>query len=690
MGDMSTADAPPPSTGSAAPDAGSGPGAPAAPADPAIGGSARPLRRSGQPPTPLAEPHGEIFADDQLSLRAAIVSVIAAGLGGAMAMLAVWFVLKRTSLPAFGGSHVSRAVSTACVVVLLVLVIAVMAWWARRGPGNRPRWAELPATALAYLSPAALTAAALAVPLSSTRLYLDGISVDQEFRTEYLTRMTAQFGLHDMSYIDVPSFYPAGWFFLGGRLANLLGMPGWEVFQPWGLITIAAAGCVLVPVWQRLCGSLVVATAIGVTTTAVALSTTAEEPYAAAVAMGLPALAIMARRALAGAWSAMVGVIVFLGVSATWYTLHTAVGAAIVTVLALVIAVVTRSWAPVGRLAIMGAGSGIIALASWGPYLLARATGAAASGATATHYLPDNGARLPLPMLAFSIIGLVCLAGVIWLVVRAVDADARALGIGVLVMYGWAVASMAATLLGRTLLGFRLDAPVAIMLATAGVLALADVRLTGVERLWPQFAAPETARRVSAIAAALVLIAGVAYAQGIPNRLHGPIDLAHTDTDGYGERADRFAPDATVHYAEIDRVLREAGLDPLEAVILTDERNFQAYYPWYSFQALTSHYANPLGEFDRRNEAIGAWAAIHDPAELTAAMDAEPWRGPDALILRGDLADPDRPLMLDLADDIYPNNPNVLFRGIAFDRAAFDDAHWAATQVGPFAVLVRR
>ncbi|WP_448851803.1 galactan 5-O-arabinofuranosyltransferase [Corynebacterium sp. 335C] len=640
-------------------------------------------------PTPLTEPHGEIFADDQLSTRAAIVSVAAAAAGGALAMLVAWFVLKRTSLPAFGGSNVSRAVASAVIVALLAAVVAAMAWWANRGPGNRPRWAEALATVLAYLSPAGLVAGALAVPLSSTRLYLDGISVDQEFRTEYLTRMASEFGLHDMSYIDVPPFYPAGWFFLGGRLANVLGMPGWEVFQPWGLMTLAAAGCALVPVWRRLCGSLVVAAAIGLTTTAVALSTTAEEPYAAAVAMGLPALAVMARRALAGAWSAMAGVIVFLGVSATWYTLHTAVGAAIVAVLAVVVAAVARTWLPLLRLAVMGAGSGLIALTTWGPYLWARVTGAAASGATATHYLPENGARLPLPMLSFSVIGVVCLAGVAWLVVRALDPDARALGIGVLTMYGWAVASMAATLLGGTLLGFRLDAPVAIMLATAGVLAIADVRLTGVERLWPQFAPADVARRVSAVAAAFVLVAGVAYAQAIPSRLHGPIDLAHTDTDGYGERADRFAPDAGVHYAEIDRVLREKGLEPSESVVLTDERNFQAYWPWYSFQALTSHYANPLGEFDRRNAAIAEWAALRDPAAFDAAIDASPWRGPDAMILRGDLSDPEQPLMLDLADDIYPNDPNVLFRGIAFDPAVFAEG-WEGVQVGPFAVLVRR
>ncbi len=64
----------------------------------------------------------------------------------------------------------------------------------------------------------------LGMPLSATKLYLHGVSVDQEFRTEYLTRLTDSAALHDMTYADLPPYYPAGWFWIGGRVANLLGM----------------------------------------------------------------------------------------------------------------------------------------------------------------------------------------------------------------------------------------------------------------------------------------------------------------------------------------------------------------------------------------------------------------------------------------------------------------------------------
>ena len=75
--------------------------------------------------------------------------------------------------------------------------------------------------ALLFLS--AFSVVTLAMPLGATKLYLFGISVDQQFRTEYLTRLADSAALHDMTYFGLPPFYPPGWFWLGGRLAALTG-----------------------------------------------------------------------------------------------------------------------------------------------------------------------------------------------------------------------------------------------------------------------------------------------------------------------------------------------------------------------------------------------------------------------------------------------------------------------------------
>ena len=50
---------------------------------------------------------GEVFADDQLSLKHAALGMIAAAVGGAIVAFVAWFVLHRISLPAFGGSMVA-------------------------------------------------------------------------------------------------------------------------------------------------------------------------------------------------------------------------------------------------------------------------------------------------------------------------------------------------------------------------------------------------------------------------------------------------------------------------------------------------------------------------------------------------------------------------------------------------------
>ena len=219
---------------------------------------------------------------------------------------------------------------------------------------------------------AGLVVTSLGIPLAATRLYLDGIQVDQGFRTQFLSRMTETMSNQDMNYFGLPTFYPIGWFWLGGRMGNILGVDGWEVYQPWALVSLAAAAAALTPVWRALTGSLPVAAAIALATTAIVLTETPDEPYAAIVAMFVPAAAVAAGTALNGSWATTAALSVYLGLSATFYTLFTAITALSVVVLAVVYFVVNkRSWEPIKHLVVMGVGSILIALIAWGPYLYA-------------------------------------------------------------------------------------------------------------------------------------------------------------------------------------------------------------------------------------------------------------------------------------------------------------------------------
>ncbi len=665
------------------------------------------------PPAPgtTSDTVTEDYTSDLPTRRNTLLGMVAALVGGAVLTLAAWYVLRLTSWPAFNTSNMTYALSTAVTIVTLVAVGGLCLAWLldeqgaarRREAGGdptirRPRWRVILTYLVAYLSPAALVISTTAIPLSATRLYLDGVHIDQGFRTQFLTRMATTWANQDMNYIDLPTYYPLGWFWMGGRLAELLGIPGWEVYQPWALVSLAGVACLLVPVWQRLTGSLPVAVGVALVTTCIMLVMAPEEPYGAIAAMGAPAATVLAGRALRGRWFAIIGTTIFLGISASLYTLYTGVVALSVVAIGTVFAILYyRTIRPVARLAVVGFGSLAIAAVVWGPYVWLTLTGHPSDGSAAPNYLPVDGAQLPVPFLSLSVVGILCLLGLIWLVVRASDYDARSMGIGLIGFYLWSIASMVATLAGTTLLGFRVDTLIVLQMATAGVLAIAELRLLGLDALYPEQLSARARRSVTILMVLILCGAGLVYAQQIPVQNQRAIDRAYSDTDGYGERADRFAADAGRYYPRIDEEIRSHGHDPLDTIVLTDEINFMSYHPYFGFQAFTSHYANPLGEFTARNEAIERWAVDSwesTPEEFLADLDGTPWRGPDVFILRGTVDGPvgdatDAGWKSHLAEDIYPNNPNVRYRGIFFNPEVFAEDLWHITQIGPFVVASR-
>ncbi|MFL0579139.1 arabinofuranosyltransferase [Dietzia sp. 179-F 9C3 NHS] len=626
------------------------------------------------------------------------------------------------SFPAYGNSNVLQALTVVGQAAALALVVAAVLL-ARAGerPGGRAALVRLGKLA-APTGSALLVAATLGIPLAASRLYLHGVSVDQEFRTQFLTRSTTSLGLPDMAYADLPSYYPSGWFWLGGRFANLTGTEGWAAYKPWSILSLAVAAALLTVLWTRLLRTDLGAV-VGVVSTAVVLAHASPEPYGAVVALFLPPALVLAWHAVAptsrrgGRW-ATVATTLFLGASACTYTLYTGLAAATVVLMAAVAtaaawwaarrrpgtdAAAARPyplWLPAARLAVIGVGSIAIALLVWAPYLLAALGGTPADSGTALHYLPDAGARLPLPMAAGGLTGWLCLAGLVWIVTRAwTSRRAQALGLGVAAVYLWCLASMAVTALGTTLLGFRTEPVLVLFLAVAGVLALTDlaalaVRAAGREtadggrRERPAAEAADRRRRAGAVVGVLAAVAALTHAQGIPEHLHTEIRLAYTDTDGAGERADRYPPGPESHYAEVDRVIREAfpGRERTDLVVASTADAFLAYHPYLAYQAVTSHYANPLGRYAERNEAMIGWEEAEDPDALYALLTGTDWRGPDAIVTRPAGAG----YSLRLAEDTFPNDPNVRRFGVTIPAEAVDGPHFRVHEVGPFAVIVVR
>src|SRR5437588_7852243 len=145
--------------------------------------------------------------------------------------------IARVEWPAYPSSNQLHALTTVGQVGCIAgLFAAGWLWRSKRGTAGSRKHLIAQLVALVFVS--AFSVVTLAMPLGATKLYLFGISVDQQFRTEYLTRLTDSPALHDMTYTGLPPFYPPGWFWLGGRVAALTGTPGWEMFKPWPITSI--------------------------------------------------------------------------------------------------------------------------------------------------------------------------------------------------------------------------------------------------------------------------------------------------------------------------------------------------------------------------------------------------------------------------------------------------------------------
>lgn len=643
------------------------------------------------------------------SLGQMLAAVVVAVVVSVISLIAI----ARVQWPAFPSSNQLHALTTVGQTGCLIGLLGVGWLWRRAG-----RW-RLVAQLGGLVFSSAFCIVTLGMPLGATKLYLFGISVDQQFRTEYLTRLADSPALHDMTYLGLPSFYPPGWFWIGGRAAALTGTPAWELFKPWAITSITIAVAVALVLWWRMIRfeyALIVTTA----TAAVTLAYSSPEPYAAMITMLLPPVLVLTWSGLrAGGrwspsterdatvtleaerdcsvtlegqgpnragWAAVVGAGLFLGFTATWYSLLFGYTAFTIALMALVL-VVSR-WRragrkaaldPLRRVVVIAVIAAAIAATTWLPFLVRAASNPVSNSGSAFHYLPADGAELTFPMLQFSLLGAICMLGTLWLVVRTRSSvRAGALTIGVLAIYLWSLLSMLTTLARTTLLSFRLQPTLSVLLVAAGVFGFIEGTL----------ALRHRSRAALPVAGAIGLTAAIAFSQDIPDVLRPDLTIAYTDTDGHGQRGDRRPPGSEKFYPAIDAAIAAVTGKPRDqTVVLTADYSFLSYYPYWGFQGLTSHYANPLAQFDLRAAQIKKWSNLKSPDELIHALDTSPWPPPTVFLMRRGA---NNNYTLRLAEDVYPNQPNVRRYTVDLRAALFDDPRFAVQSVGPFVLAIRR
>lgn len=580
-------------------------------------------------------------------------------------------------------SFVADALVALGVTVAGVVLVAA----ARRG-GGRGR------AVLGWVLPAAFTTGVQALRLHGTPFYLNGTGGDQFFRMQYLQRLAASPHLADGNYADLPPYYPAGWFWVGGRFADLTGTPPWMAYKPYAIATIAVTGALVFVVWSLLLRRRA-ALVLAMTTALAGVTIDPYEPYAWLIMALIPPMAVLAWRLFTAAprgpgvrtGTATVLLGVFLGVAGAVYTLMFLLFVLVLVLLACaaVLAHYRPEWfggsrqrdearrgpvlARAARLSLVGLVALPVVLLVWAPYLWTWLHHPNSTN-DAGRFLPQSGATLSAPFLEFSVTGALAALGLAWIVLAwRRSATAQALGLVVLACYCWELLGKFALAAHTTLLSFNAKPPLELALWCAAVFG-------GVE-LVSRFAHRSG---VKALAAILAVIGLVQLTQYVPDTVQPLRENAQKAADAY-DTQHGGQPDAAL----IDAIARLSGRPPQQNVLLTGDYTLLDFQPYWSFQTTVPQYANPMADYERRNDLIRTWSHAGSPQQLAAELDASPVTPPNVFVLQrqGD------GLHMALASDGFPHlHPH--WDGVVFDPALFAGPQFRTVQVGSYTVVARR
>lgn len=580
------------------------------------------------------------------------------------------------------GTYVPTALAALAAFAIFVVLFAVIGFGLLR---RWPTWVKLGGV---WAALTALTTLLLAIPLQASRFFLEGSSVDNTFRLQYMERMASTGSLADLNYSGVAPYYPGGWFWLGGRFANLLGWDGWAAYKPYAITWIALTPVVAFVLW-----SLVVSRRLAVLATLPAvlagfISIAVDEPYAWPSSVWLPPIAVLAwqvfrRRERVPAWT-LVLIGGYLGFCGITYTLHLVFGVLLVVVLAVLARVLdARRGAAAGpstrslllRLVGIGAITGALSLVTWGPFILAGGLG---KPNVAAHFLPEASANFPMPFVPDSMFGVLCLAGLVWAVVRSRHHPvALVLLVTTALVYLWFAVSTLALLVRTTLLAFRFVATINVALTVAGVFAAVElIRALG-----------RHARPIAAAGFALGLVGALSLAQTGLASMKDTVNTAESDyyADGFNAKGEHDpSRDGAWTGQLISTINALSGRPPTANTVLSAYDRLLSFQPYWGFQQTTPQYANPLAGYAERNDEIRHWATSADADELLARLAANPHEAPNVFVLRNE----GDGLVMPVASDAFPQAVPLHVDKVRFDPKLFYSPRFTRQDVGPFAVIV--
>ena len=158
----------------------------------------------------------------------------------------MWAVAQAVDVAVMVEAHAER-VRTICGVAAAVLTVPLVVLGHRR-PGL--------AADLVVASAAGLVAGLATIGLHGTRWGMEALYADSSFRTQAAMRYADSPALADYAYADLPAYYPPAVGWLTGRLAAVLGLPGWEAVKPMQLLLAAVVPLLSYALWRRVLPAL--------------------------------------------------------------------------------------------------------------------------------------------------------------------------------------------------------------------------------------------------------------------------------------------------------------------------------------------------------------------------------------------------------------------------------------------------
>lgn len=510
----------------------------------------------------------------------------------------------------------------------------------------------------------------------------NGLSGDQSFRTEFITRFASSWQTADYTYADLPAFYPPAYFWVLGRLAATIGLEPWRIVKYGAVISAALVPLVTYLLWRLLVSDRV-AGVISILPLVIAIYLA---PYLWLVAFAIVpwwVLVIRGAHGVPGGASpfllGVLGGLLFL----SYYYYFFVVGIGVVTYVVVQVASRSEIRHRLRFISVVLGVSALVSMAYWLPLTVSILTVEGAQS-LANDYFAPNHALPDVPYTTVTAFAALSLLGAIHLVVTWRSLTSRALiyllgAIIALWVFGFVTA-----IAGFPLVPVRSLTLIPIILMASGVIAAFDIcRLTARRvsrqsgrRVWTSFAL---------VGALFATLAGRTFVASVADG--GSITAAHGTPLPNGSLppyAPASARPADVSANKIRDTIDRGYVGTTPPVVLSTRADVLALNTYHGFNQWQVYYAHPASQFRKRVAFLHELAVLDDPARFAELSAVNSYDEINAFVLR----DGGEYLVLQYQEENFPNGYKL--ESIEFPRRLFDERMFEVTDLGPYVVVVRR